>query len=178
MKIYKLIIIFTLIFSLLPGAASAGLLTLGAKASIYTPPEVGANPTLMYGFVLDYDINEIFHARAGASYTSYSVHDDITDTNINYTLMPITLNLIAHFIPGGAIDPYIGGGIGYYSKTTDSVESSHTGGQAVAGINIKTGGINVAFEAAFIDPDLSDSIEGSMSWGGWATGTSYVFIPF
>ena len=153
-------------------AANAGQLTLGAKASVYSPPEEGANPSLMYGFMLDYDINASLHARAEASYTSY------TAKGIDYTLMPVTFNLIAHFIPGGAIDPYLGGGIGYYSKTAAGVETANTGAQGVAGLAFKLGGLNAALEASYVVPDLSHSEKGSMSWGGWASGTAYVLVPF
>jgi len=153
-------------------SARAGVLTLGAKASIYNPPEEGASPTLMYGFVLDYDINAHLHARAGASYTSYSAK------GVRYTLMPITFNLIYHLMPGNFIDPYLGGGVGYYSKTEDGNEYGRTGGQAVAGMRFSVGGLNAAIEATYIDPNFDDLESGTMSWGGWAAGTTYVFIPF
>jgi hypothetical protein len=172
MKNLKLYLLIIIAFSLLVQSAHAGLLTLGAKASIYNPPEEGANPSVMYGFVLDYDINRILHARAGASYTSY------TAKGINYTLMPITLNLIAHFMPESTVDPYLGGGVGYYSKTVDGVESSKTGGQAIGGITFRLEGFYAGFEVQYIVPDLAQSDIGSLSWGGWASGTSYIWIPF
>lgn len=152
--------------------AHAGMLTLGAKAAIYNPPEAGANPSLMYGFVLDYEINRMLHANAGTSYTSY------TAGGVNYTLMPITLNLIAHFMPDSNIDPYLGGGLGYYSKTAAGVESSKTGAQGVAGLAFRVGGFNAAFEAQYIVPDLSHGEIGSYSWGGWASGSAYAYVPF
>lgn len=172
MRIQKVILLIIILLVAISSSAFAGLLTLGAKASIYNPPEEGANPTLMYGFILDYDINRILHARAGASYASYMAK------GINYTLMPITFNLIAHFMPESNIDPYLGGGLGYYSKTVDGVESSKTGGQAIAGISFRIGNFNAAFEASYIVPDLSESDIGSLSWGGWASGTTYIWIPF
>ncbi len=173
MKLAKNVFLLTTVLSLcLFSTAYAGQLTLGAKASIYNPPEEGANPSLMYGFVLDYDINAFLHAQADASYTSY------TADGIDYTLMPITVNLIAHFIPGGAIDPYLGGGLGYYSKTADGVETANTGAQAIAGFAFKVGGLNAAFEATYIVPDLSHSDKGSFAWGGSAAGTTYVWVPF
>jgi len=168
-KHFLFIAILCLIIS---GTANAGMLTLGAKASIYNPPEAGASPSLMYGFMLNYDVNAILNIRAGASYTSYTAND------IDYTLMPITLDFIAHFLPASNIDPYLGLGIGYYSKTVDAIEDSYTGGQAIAGVQFNINGLNAAFEATYIVPDLSQSDEGSLSWGGWMTGTSYVFIPF
>jgi hypothetical protein len=147
-------------------------LVLGAKASIYNPPEDGANPSLMYGFVLDYDINRYLHAQADASYTSY------TAKGIDYTLMPITFNLIAHFMPESNIDPYLGGGVGYYSKTVDGTERSRTGGQGMAGLNFHIGGFNASLELRYIVMDLSDPDTASLSYGGWASGTTYMWIPF
>jgi opacity protein-like surface antigen len=152
--------------------ALAGSLTLGAKASIYNPPEEGANPSLMYGFFLDYEMSKFLHARADASYTSYAAKDH------NYSLMPITLNLIAHFIPDGNIDPYLGGGVGYYSYTADGMETSHTGAQAQAGLNFHIGGFSAAVEVSYIVPDINHSDVNSVSWGGWASGTTYMYVPF
>lgn len=154
------------------GSSIAGLMTLGAKASVYNPPEPGANPSLMYGFFLDYEINEYLHARTDASYTSY------TAEGIDYTLMPITANLIAHFMPGSSVDPYIGGGLGYYSKTADGVETAKTGAQGIAGLRFTVGGLTAALEVTYIVSDLGHSEDASVSWGGWATGTTSVWIPF
>jgi len=171
MKILRVILI-TVLLAALSTPASAGMLTLGAKASIYNPPEAGASPSLMYGFMLDYDINAVFHARAGAHYTSYTAND------VDYTLMPITLDILAHLMPGNNVDPYLGVGVGYYSKTIDGEESSHTGGQAIAGIKFNLGGFSAAFEATYMVPDLAKSEEGSFAWGGWASGSTYVYVPF
>ena len=172
MRISKTALLTIILLVAIPSSAFAGLLTLGAKASIYNPPEEGANPTLMYGFMLDYDINRILHARVGAFYTSY------TAKGINYTLMPITLDLIAHFMPESNIDPYLGAGIGHYSKTVNGIESSKTGGQAIAGISFRIGNFNAALEASYIVPDLEESDKGSLCWGGWASGTTYIWVPF
>jgi hypothetical protein len=172
MKIKKILPLFLALLLMASGMSFAGDLTLGARAGVYNPPEEGAKPSFMYGFTLDYGINAYLHARADASYTSYAAD------GIDYTLMPVTINLIAHFLPGAPIDPYLGGGVGYYSKTKDGVEFSKTGAQAMAGFNFKIGGLNAAFEAMYIVPDLNHSDVGSFSWGGSAAGTTYVLIPF
>lgn len=172
MKIARIAFLSVAFMIILSCQSHAGELTLGAKASIYNPPEDGASPSLMYGFALDYDINRYFHAIAGASYTSYAAK------GVDYTLMPITFDLVAHFRPDSNIDPYLGLGVGYYSKTADKVERSRTGGQAEAGVNFHIGNFNAALEISYIVTDLSDSSIGAVSCGGWASGTSYVWMPF
>jgi len=171
-KILFLSVLISMIIILPALPAAAGALTLGAKASVYNPPEEGADPSLMYGFFLDYEINKFLHARADASYTSYAA------SGHNYTLMPITIGLIAHFLPDAPIDPYLGGGIGYYSSTFDGSETSHTGAQAQAGLNFHIGAFSAALEVSYIVPDLDHSDIASVSWGGWASGTAYMYVPF
>ena len=171
----RLTLIMFLLFALAllnASPAFCGALTMGAKASIYNPPQEGASPSLMYGFFLDYEINKYVHTRADASYTSYSANGH------NYTLMPITINLIAHFMPDGVIDPYLGGGIGYYSQTMDGAETSHTGAQAQAGLNFHMGAFSAAIEVSYIVPDLDHPEANSVSWGGWASGSTYMYVPF
>jgi hypothetical protein len=164
-----LLVVGSLVF--FSSRAGAGLITLGAKASVYNPPEQGASPALMYGFLLDYEINSYFHANAGASYTSYTANGN------NYTLMPITFDLIYHIMPGASLDPYIGGGLGYYSKTINGSENSRGGAQAMTGVAFHIGNFNAAIEISYILPDLSDSSSGSFAWGGWASGAAYVWVP-
>ena len=171
MRNIKALCLSVILLMSISSAVLAGQLTLGAKAYIYNPPEEGASPSLMYGFVLDYDMNRYLHAMAEASYTSYAAK------GINYTLMPITLNLVAHFLPGSPVDPYLGGGVGYYSKTADGVENSKTGWQTMAGVTFRVGNFYAGFEATYIVPDMSQST-GSVAWGGWASGTTSVFVPF
>ena len=172
MRILKTGPLLLLCLIALSSIAYAGQLALTAKASIYNPPEACAAPSLMYGFGLDYDINGYWHAMADASYTSYAAGGK------NYTLMPITVNLIGHFAPGAPVDPYLGGGLGYYSKTVDGVENGRTGAQAMTGIAFKIGNFNAALEATYMVTDLNDPSTASVSWGGWASGTAYAWIPF
>jgi len=153
-------------------AVEAGIVAFSARAFIYNPPEEGASPSLMYGFGFDYSVNPIITIRGAAEYTSY------TAKGINYSLMPITLSVLAHFIPYGQIDPYLGTGVGLYSKTVNAEESRTLGAQAVAGIRFYLGNFTAAFEANYMIPDWQKSGKGDLSYGGWASGITYVTIPF
>lgn len=153
-------------------SAHAGIAAFSARASIYNPPEEGASPSLMYGFGFDYAVNPIITVRGAAEYTSYSVG------GVSYSLMPITLSVLAHLIPYSQIDPYLGAGIGLYSKTVGAEESRTLGAQAVAGIKFYMGNFTAAFEANYMIPDWNKSGKGDFNYGGWASGFTYVTVPF
>ena len=157
---------------LFPSSSHAGVVGFTARASIYNPPEAGASPSLMYGFGFDYSVNPIVTVRGAAEYTSY------TANGVNYSLMPITLSVLAHLIPYGQIDPYLGGGIGLYSKTVGPDESRTLGAQAVTGIKFYLGNFTAAFEANYMIPDWQKSGKGDFSCGGWASGFTYLTVPF
>ena len=168
----KKLFIVTFILFLISNPAFAGNLNLGAKASIYNPSVPGASPTIMYGIVADYDVNQMIHARGSVEYATYSIKDT------SYSLMPVTVDIIAHLFPGFFVDPYFGGGVGYYKYTAGSVETSTTGLQAVAGISASIGAFYAGFEAKYYIPDASKTSEGQLSYGGYMTGAYGVTIPF
>lgn len=170
-KLFAISLLILILFSS-SNLAYAGRLNFGAKASIYNPTISGASPTLMYGIVADYEVNPMIHARGTIEYTTYTVN------NIGHSLMPVTLNIIAHFMPGTPIDPYLGGGAGYYKYVAGSDETSTIGLQAIGGIRISLGAFYAAFETSYYIPDASETGEGSLSYGGNMTGWYGVSIPF
>ena len=167
----QILLICLMLFFLAPGS-HAGVAAFSARASIYNPPEDGASPSFMYGFGFDYAVNPVVTVRGAAEYTSY------TAKGVNYSLMPITLNVIAHFIPYGQIDPYLGAGVGLYSKTVGPDESRTLGAQAVGGIKFYMGNFAAAFEANYMIPDWNKSGKGDFNCGGWASGFTYITVPF
>lgn len=168
----KKIFLVVLFFIIFAQSVQAGIVSFSARASIYNPPEEGASPSIMYGFGFDYSVNPIVTVRGAAEYTSYTVK------GVQYSLMPITLNIIAHFIPYGNFDPYLGAGCGLYSKTVGADETRSLGLQAVAGLKFYIGNFTCAFEANYMIPDCQKSGSGNLSYGGWASGATYVTVPF
>jgi opacity protein-like surface antigen len=158
----KLIIVLLVLFVAYP--CFAGNLDLMGRAGIYTPPVSGAAPSIMYGVGAEYEVTDNISVRAAADTTSYS---DGTD---NYTLTPVTVDLIYRQTIQGMLTPYVGAGIGYYSTSVNGAATSTTGLQTEAGVKFALGGFNAGFEIRYLLPDTSNSAGGAFSTNGYATG--------
>jgi opacity protein-like surface antigen len=159
-RILCALIVLTIIVS----PVFAGQLNLMGRAGIYTPPVAGAAPSIMYGVGAEYDMTENFTVRAAADTTSYS------DGTNNYTLTPVTLDLIYRQTIQGMLTPYVGAGIGYYASSVNGATSSTTGLQTEAGVKFALGGFNAGFEIRYLLPDTADASSGAFSTNGYATG--------
>ena len=86
-------------------------LELHGQIHYYYPPETGAGATLMYGLNADLNFSSNFSLAAWVEYTTYRTggHD--------YSLLPVTVDLIYRFTPGMPLDFYCGAGVGFYKKT-------------------------------------------------------------
>jgi len=142
----------------------AGKLDLMGRAGIYTPPVSGAAPSIMYGVGAEYGITENLSIRAAADTTSYS------DGTNNYTLTPVTVDLIYHQTIQGMLTPYVGAGLGYYAYSMNGNTSSTTGLQTEAGVKFALGGFNAGFEIRYLLPDTADASSGAFTTNGYATG--------
>ena len=160
MKVIITALIFLLLF---PTLVLAGTLTMGARAGLYSPPEAGASPSLMYGVTANYDVSEYLLLRGAAENTSYSVGSN------SYTLTPITIDAILH-THLGSLTPYAGAGVGYYTRTVNGVSSSTTGVQAETGLKFTIGNVDSGFEIRYLLPDTANTASGSMSYNGYVTG--------
>jgi opacity protein-like surface antigen len=142
----------------------AGNLDLMGRAGIYTSPIAGTSPSVMYGVGAEYTLNSNFSVRAAADTTSYS------DGTNNYTLTPITIDLIYKQTIEGMVTPYVGAGVGYYASSMNGSTNSTTGIQTEAGITFALGGFNAGAEIRYMLPDTGNASSGSFSTSGYATG--------
>jgi hypothetical protein len=144
--------------AMLPAPASAGLIDIRARLSMYSPSE-GGGPALMYGLGADVNFDEHLTLAAAAEYAAYSANGH------NYTLMPITLDLIYRLLPGFPIDPFLGAGLGIYNKGTDGVSKSSLGGQLRAGVQANLGLFGASADVRYVVPDFSDTSRSGVSYG-------------
>lgn len=172
MKMKPFVSLTGLVLAALLGAlpAQAALMEVNGRFSFYNPPEAGAGTAFMYGLGLDFNFLPSLTLSTAIEYTAYSAGGH------NYSLMPITADLIYHVIPLSPVDPYLGVGLGYYSKTTDGVGKSTVGGQLRAGVNFNLLVASAGLEARYIIPDLGNTGGSSFSWGGGIGGS--FLIPF
>lgn len=152
------------VLGLLTVPSFAGQLDLMGRAGIYTSPIAGTSPSIMYGVGAEYGINDNLAVRAAADTTSFS------DGTSNYTLTPVTIDLIYRQTIQGMLTPYVGAGIGYYANTKDGNTTSTTGLQTEVGINFALGGFNAGFELRYILPDTGNAGTGAFTTNGYATG--------
>ena len=160
LRIFSLLIVL----GLLAAPSFAGQLDLIGRAGIYTPTIAGASPSIMYGVGAEYGINDNLAVRAAADTTSYS------DGTNNYTLTPITVDLIYRQTMMGMFTPYVGAGLGYYASSVNGATSSTTGVQTEVGINFALGGFNAGFEIRDMLPDTGNAASGAFTTNGYATG--------
>ncbi|MFA4905155.1 MAG: hypothetical protein WC645_01485 [Candidatus Margulisiibacteriota bacterium] len=154
-----------LIVLFLGGSAFAGNLTVSGRAGLYSPPGVGASPSVMYGLGAEYAITSFLSARAAVETTTYSV------AGVQTSLTPITVDLIYRQTLLGMLTPYVGAGVGYYTATVGSLTSSTMGVQAETGFQFAVGGFNAGVEARYMLPDTKTSGTGSMSYSAYMTGS-------
>lgn len=163
-----LILIFAGVFFLVGmGIARADLLEIGARVSLYNPPEAGASTTLLYGLGVNLNFSPNFSLATAMEYTSYGA------VGHSYSLMPITADLIYHFIPFAPIDPYLGIGVGYYKKTKDGLNNDSGGGQARAGVSADLYFFDASLEVRYLVPDFKDPSKSSFSYGASLGGTFF-----
>ena len=160
----KKLFIFIFLLSVAALPSFAGTLNHSGRAGIYTPTVAGASPSLMYGLGADYTLNDNLSVRAAVETTSYSAGGN------NYTLTPITVDLIYRQTFVGMVTPYVGAGLGYYGSTVNGNTKSTTGAQAEAGLSFSMGGFTAGLELRYILPDASNSASGAFTTNGYATG--------
>jgi len=169
MKIGNLVFVSCLGFSIwclgFAGPAAAGTVDISGRAGIYTPSVPNSSPSLMYGVGANVGITDHLSLRGAVDTTAY------TANNVNYTYMPITLDLIYHQTFAGMITPYVGAGVSYNSMTTGNVNTQTAGCQAETGITFALGGFNAGFEVRYLVPDSSKLDKGSVSMNGYMTGS-------
>ena len=160
----KKILLILAVIAVIVSPSLAGNLNLMGRAGIYTPTVAGAAPSLMYGVGAEYDMTENLTLRAAADTTSYS------DGTNNYSLTPITLDLIYRQTIGGMLTPYVGAGLGYYASSVNGNTSSSTGLQAEVGFKFAFAGFNAGFEFRYLLPDTGNSASGAFTTNGYASG--------
>jgi hypothetical protein len=148
------------------GALAADL-DIGTHASFYAPPEGGGN-TLMTGVDATYKMGPYFSAKGSLDNSSYQAAEH------KYSLTSVSITLIGHLLGASSIDPYIGQGIGYYDKKTDSVSDTSTGLNSVAGIAVHYQTFNAGIEIKYVIPDTRHMESGFYSAGGQMTGGLHV----
>lgn len=165
----SLTLVILLLFLAAP-QAQASLIEVNGRFSFYNPPEAGASTVFMYGLGLNFNFLPSLTLATAVEYTSYSAGGH------NYSLMPVTADLIYHVLPISPVDPYLGAGLGYYQKTTDGAAKSSVGGQLRAGVDFNLLVADARLEARYMIPDFGDTSKSSFSWGG-GIGGSFIF-PF
>jgi hypothetical protein len=157
----------SLLAVLMCSGALATDLDIGTHASFYYPPEGGGN-TLMTGVDATYRIGPYFSARGDLDNSSYQTADH------KYSLTSLSLTLIGHLNGDSIVDPYVGGGLGYYDKTTDGVSDKSTGLNALVGIAAHFQTFNAGVEIKYVIPDTRHMDTGFYSAGGQMTGGLHV----
>jgi len=161
------ILALTFIIILVCSNAFAADLDIGTHASFYYPPEGGGN-TLMTGIDATYKVGSYFSARGDLDNSSYQAADH------KYSLTSLAVTLIGHLMGESNIDPYIGGGIGYFDKKTDGVSDTSTGLNALAGVAAHFQSLNVGVELKYTIPDTRHMETGFYSFGGNMTSGIHV----
>lgn len=169
---FKKIGLLVLGLIILASASSAGILNVSGRAGIYSPPQSGSSPSLMYGLGADLGLTDHLSVRAAIDTTSYSVGGN------QYTLTPVTVDIIYHETIAGMVTPYAGVGVGYYSSSVNGATNATTGAQAEAGVSFALGGFNAGVELRYLLPDASNGSSGSMSFNGYASGAFTQSIAF
>lgn len=142
-------------------------LDIGTHASFYYPPEGGGN-TLMTGIDATYRIGPYFSARGDLDNSSYQTADH------KYSVTSLAVTLLGHIMGDSNIDPYIGGGLGFYDKKIDGVANSSTGLNAVTGIAVHFQTFNAGIEIKYVILDTRYMETGFYSVGGNMTGGLHV----
>lgn len=159
---YILSLILLTFISVLP--VYAGNLNLSGRAGLYSPPQLGASPTMMYGLSADYALNSNLSIRAAYDTTTYMLN------NVQYSYTPITVDLI-YGQDFGPLRPYAGAGASYNTNAVGGVSTTTTGAQGEVGIKFNFGGFSAGFEVRYLVPDLNNLNNGSTNYGGYATGS-------
>jgi hypothetical protein len=164
----KRTLLIVLILCSLSFQALAADLIIGTHASYFIPPEAGASPTLMVGVDADYMIGPYFLAQLSIENANY------TAGGSQYSLTPITLSLIGYPSPGATLEPYIGGGVGYYDRKIDGVSDSTTGIHAMMGIALNFQALTAGIEVRYTMPDTRDGSINYTSISANMTGGLYM----
>lgn len=144
------IVVSLLAFISVPMAASyAAELTIGTHASYYLPPEAGASSTVLLGADVSYNLDKYIEAQLSIEKSDYSASgNEYSRTNV-----PITIK--AHYSPYSPLDPYVGGGVGYYDLKTNGVSNATAGLHALAGISINLAGLSGGLEYKYTIPNTN-----------------------
>ncbi|MFC1559949.1 hypothetical protein ACFLZ2_00395 [Candidatus Margulisiibacteriota bacterium] len=164
----KKALLVLIILSFMSLQVFAAELSIGTRVSYFMPPEAGASSTLMLGIDADYNLGPHFLAQLAVENANY------TAGGSQYSLTPITLTLMGYPAPGAPLEPYIGGGIGYYDKKIDGVSASTTGIHAVAGIALNMLTFIAGFEIKYTIPDIKDGSINYTSVSANMTGGMYM----
>jgi len=166
MKKAMFIALSIVIFASMPAFSAS--LSVGTHASYFVPPESGATSTLMMGVDAMYKMGGYFSAQFSVENANYIA------AGKQYSLTPITVSLIAHPYPNAQLNPYVGGGVGYYDKRVDGASDSTTGVHVMTGINILLQNVNAGFEIKYTVPDTRNMNVGYSSVTGSMVGGMYM----
>ncbi len=165
-------LILIILSLLITSIAWAGYLDVGISADLYTPSDSDAGTTLLYGLNANYFINPTWIARGELQYANYKTGGK------THSLMPIKLSAIGHLLPGQALDPYVGAGLGYFTEMVDGTKaSSNLGGQLIAGVSWVFLNTALSFELQYVLPSFSGG-KGFLSYGGDLHGQTGFAVPF
>ncbi len=165
MKNLKYLLLSVLLSAVFVLPGYAGNLNVSGRAGMYTPTQLGASPTLMYGLSADYALNSNLSVRAAYDTTTYTLN------NIQYAYTPVTVDLIYGQSLGGLLTPYAGAGVSYNTTAVGGVSTSTAGAQGEVGLKFNLGGFSAGFEVRYLVPDLNKPNTGSTNYGGYATGS-------
>lgn len=160
---YLLSLVLLAVIFILP--VYAGNLNLSGRAGMYSPPQLGASPTMMYGLSADYALNSNLSIRAAYDTTTYTLN------NIQYSYTPVTIDLIYGQSLAGLLYPYVGAGVSYNTTAVGGVSTTTAGAQGEAGLKFTLGGFSAGLEVRYLVPDLNKPNNGSTNYGGYATGS-------
>ena len=122
----------------------------------------------MTGVDATYRIGPYFSARGDLDNSNYQSFDH------KYSLTSLSITLIGHLLGDSNFDPYVGGGLGFYDKSTDGVTDSSTGLNALAGIIAHFQTFNAGLELKYVIPDTRHMETGFYTFGGNMTGGLHV----
>jgi hypothetical protein len=165
--VMRKILATTFIVILMCAPSFAADLDIGTHASFYYPTEGGGN-TLMTGVDATYRTGPYLSIRGDLDNSSYQTADH------KYSLTSLAVTLIGHLLGESKIDPYVGGGLGFYEKTTDGLIDSSTGLNALAGIAVHFQTLNVGLEIKYVLPDTRHMETGFYTIGGNLTGGLHI----
>lgn len=167
MKKTMILLIASIMLPVIALLSFAADVRIGTHASYYIPPEAGASATVLLGADIDYDVDRYIEARLSIEKSDYTA----SGTQYSRTNVPITIK--AHYSPYSSLDPYIGGGIGYYDLSTNGVSNATAGIHALAGVTMNLAGLSGGLEYTYTIPDTRTTGVGYSSFTLNINGGSY-----